>query len=950
MPARRRPLPAEVHEEDDLLAELARIVTETASDQGRGEVHAEGGPRAEAEARPRAEARREARAEARREARGEAGVTHRGEAGEAGEPAGGRVAAATPVPPRPAAPPQPGSAAGPSAAAPAAEDEGDDFDRALSAEIDAVLSRGATRRSLATPTFAGMPAPARPVHAETETPLRAAPATHRADAAPPRATVGPAETARTPTAETARAPAAETARAPAAETARAPAADTARAQTALAPEVEHEPAAEEMPTRDFAFDLDLELNGVAETTVAEAAYGSGFDLDFSLEEAIAEAIGAEEADRAESPRREPAQEDGVEDLPPLPPRQAAAPPAAGAFPSVVPPPPAAAAPASPPVSARSEAVPTPRPASPRPPAPVTPTVPAVDDEPIFDFSAAISPIARASAKPAPIDPIPVDFDELEAGIGAAAKQSRSGPGTSAQTVDVDAFEAEILSGLGSGLRSTVAPAAPRRPAPLPPSSLAGLAIGDGPAAPRDGFLADLGAPRRPDVDPEEPEPAPIDDETAPSKPRRVRRRSPAMLAAAAVAVVAAAGGVAYVILDFGGSSIPEVPPVISADGSPDKIPPAEAEQNASAGPAKAVFDKVADANDPGAQRLDREEVVIPPGDDTAKTDTDLPGVATGEEPAPDAAETTPDSPPIEPKKVRTVVVKPDGTVIASSDAPETAEGVGRFASTTAAVAGSGYPEPGALGAPGTIGTPPATGGPPAVPGRKPLVIDGTADFKAPPGSIIVTQGTAPPAADAAAGTETAAAAVAPADATPAETTEAVAGFDGPPPPLPPQRPPVPLRTVAAPGAVAPTTAAATSAAVAATPPAASPSAPAATGGPLVLTPQASAPAQPAAAARAPAAAAPAPVAAPTATPAVAGSVAVQLASQKTEAEALRAFADLQRRFPSILGGRQPSVVAATVGDRGTFYRVRVSESSAAAANDLCSQLKAAGGDCFVTRN
>ncbi|RAI00644.1 hypothetical protein DLJ53_15415 [Acuticoccus sediminis] len=77
---------------------------------------------------------------------------------------------------------------------------------------------------------------------------------------------------------------------------------------------------------------------------------------------------------------------------------------------------------------------------------------------------------------------------------------------------------------------------------------------------------------------------------------------------------------------------------------------------------------------------------------------------------------------------------------------------------------------------------------------------------------------------------------------------------------------------------------------------------------------------------------------------------VQVASRRDMASAEASFRDLQRRFPSVLGNSHPSIVAATVGDRGMFYRVRVGASSYAEANQLCSRLKSAGGDCFVGRN
>lgn len=108
----------------------------------------------------------------------------------------------------------------------------------------------------------------------------------------------------------------------------------------------------------------------------------------------------------------------------------------------------------------------------------------------------------------------------------------------------------------------------------------------------------------------------------------------------------------------------------------------------------------------------------------------------------------------------------------------------------------------------------------------------------------------------------------------------------------------------------------------------------------------SAPAQTTPAA-APRAQAPAPAAA---APAGSGYT-VQVTSQRSEAEARQAYTNLQRRFPNILNGYQPTLQPVNIADRGTFYRVRVgSFGSQADASTLCGSLKSAGGDCIVQRN
>jgi sporulation related protein len=111
---------------------------------------------------------------------------------------------------------------------------------------------------------------------------------------------------------------------------------------------------------------------------------------------------------------------------------------------------------------------------------------------------------------------------------------------------------------------------------------------------------------------------------------------------------------------------------------------------------------------------------------------------------------------------------------------------------------------------------------------------------------------------------------------------------------------------------------------------------------------------------APARAAPAP-AAPTRTaslpqPAAASSASgsgtyVQVSSQRSESEAQQAFRALQAKFPSQLGSRQASVHKADLGAKGTYYRAMVGPfATANEAAELCSSLKAAGGQCLVQRN
>ena len=78
---------------------------------------------------------------------------------------------------------------------------------------------------------------------------------------------------------------------------------------------------------------------------------------------------------------------------------------------------------------------------------------------------------------------------------------------------------------------------------------------------------------------------------------------------------------------------------------------------------------------------------------------------------------------------------------------------------------------------------------------------------------------------------------------------------------------------------------------------------------------------------------------------------VQVSSQRSEGEAQAAFRSLQGKFPDQLGGRQPYIHKVDLGAKGTYYRAMVGPfANAGEASQLCSSLKAAGGQCLVQRN
>lgn len=80
-----------------------------------------------------------------------------------------------------------------------------------------------------------------------------------------------------------------------------------------------------------------------------------------------------------------------------------------------------------------------------------------------------------------------------------------------------------------------------------------------------------------------------------------------------------------------------------------------------------------------------------------------------------------------------------------------------------------------------------------------------------------------------------------------------------------------------------------------------------------------------------------------------GASGVQLAASKSRADAEKAWAKLAAKFPDLLGSRAHAVVAAEVAGKGTYYRIRATGLSPAAAAELCRSLKGRGQDCMVVK-
>ena len=94
-----------------------------------------------------------------------------------------------------------------------------------------------------------------------------------------------------------------------------------------------------------------------------------------------------------------------------------------------------------------------------------------------------------------------------------------------------------------------------------------------------------------------------------------------------------------------------------------------------------------------------------------------------------------------------------------------------------------------------------------------------------------------------------------------------------------------------------------------------------------------------------------PSAAGEAPPSTGGGYAVQVTSQRSEAEAQTSFRALRAKYPALLSGREPIVRRADLGSKGVYYRALVGPfASIEQAAEMCSSLKAAGGNCIVQRN
>jgi len=77
---------------------------------------------------------------------------------------------------------------------------------------------------------------------------------------------------------------------------------------------------------------------------------------------------------------------------------------------------------------------------------------------------------------------------------------------------------------------------------------------------------------------------------------------------------------------------------------------------------------------------------------------------------------------------------------------------------------------------------------------------------------------------------------------------------------------------------------------------------------------------------------------------------IQLFGGSSQISVLASYHQLQRKYPAVLGSRQPLVIRSQAGRNASWYRVRITAQTLAEAEHLCGTLREAGGGCLVQRN
>jgi hypothetical protein len=79
---------------------------------------------------------------------------------------------------------------------------------------------------------------------------------------------------------------------------------------------------------------------------------------------------------------------------------------------------------------------------------------------------------------------------------------------------------------------------------------------------------------------------------------------------------------------------------------------------------------------------------------------------------------------------------------------------------------------------------------------------------------------------------------------------------------------------------------------------------------------------------------------------------IQLTAGFSRERVLRAYAAIAGQYAEILAGRNASILSSIFRSRGTgvFYQIRVGTDTVESANNLCAEIRRAGGPCLVLRN
>jgi hypothetical protein len=394
-----------------------------------------------------------------------------------------------------------------------------------------------------------------------------------------------------------------------------------------------------------------------------------------------------------------------------------------------------------------------------------------------------------------------------------------------------------------------------------------------------------------------------EESVAPEPAERSGRRG--MVIGLVVAGLAIAGVTGVLALSDGNGTVDEGPVLVEADDTPVKIEPDDPGGTTVPNQDRAVF---ADGETAAPSQQNLVSTTEEPVDIAAAPADSLPAAVAVGEKAEDrltegGTETSASDAiaPITPRRVRTLIVRPDGTleerapepvetVAAQPDAPETPVASAPEATQPAAPQTAPVVE-----APQTVAGVPVTDvAEPAAPVVNDPVPEATADAAS-----------STPAAPASQATAEAASEAAPVVVRRVQTTTAT-------PPVIRDRPsdqPVNVvnrQQVAAAPAAAPAPA-----------------------------PQAAAPAQQAAV--------------PVTTTSGSTGFSVQLAALPSEESARATATRLSQQYGNLIAGRGLTIQRAVIEGRGTFYRVRVAANGSGDANALCNSIKASGGNCFVAR-